>query len=136
MPGLSPKLPIRRNSTDGYQLTQTYQEMVAQNFKNLILTIPGERIMLPDFGVGLKKYLFESKTETTYDDISAAIHQQAEKYMPFIEIEEIEFAYSGTDFGADDPDPNSLIIIIQYNIIPLGVQDALSVATSLEGVEV
>ena len=36
-------------------------ENIKQNFKNLILTVPGERVMLPDFGVGLKQYLFTNQ---------------------------------------------------------------------------
>jgi phage baseplate assembly protein W len=126
MAGLSPKLPIQRNKIDGYGLTKTYREMVAQNFKNLILTVPGERMMIPDFGVGLRKYLFELDSSVLYDKISVSIRNQTEKYMPFVEINELEFASA----------ENSLYVIIEYSIIPLGVQDTLSIATSLEGVEV
>lgn len=126
MAGLSPKLPIRRNKIDGYGLTKTYREMVAQNFKNLILTVPGERMMIPDFGVGLRKYLFELDSSVLYDKISVSIRNQTEKYMPFVEINELEFASA----------ENSLYVIIEYSIIPLGVQDTLSITTSLEGVEV
>lgn len=64
MAGLSPKLPVSRDSEDGYSLTKTYEEMVRQNLKNLLLTNPGERMMDPDFGVGMKRYLLSSMVLT------------------------------------------------------------------------
>ena len=54
MAGISPKLPISKNKEDGYTLTKTYLESTQQNLKNLLLTVPGERMMDPDFGVGMK----------------------------------------------------------------------------------
>ena len=56
MPGIAPKLPISTNPSDGtYTLTKGLNENVKQNLKLLILTSPGERIMMPSFGVGLKR---------------------------------------------------------------------------------
>ena len=49
--GISPKLPLAVSAPDGYRLTKTPAEAVKQNFKNLILTSPGERVMIPEFGV-------------------------------------------------------------------------------------
>ena len=40
-------------------LTKTMMEVIKQNFKNLVLTNPGERVMLTDFGVGIRRFLFE-----------------------------------------------------------------------------
>ena len=60
--GISPKLPLIPDDVDGpYGLNKTLTESIKQNFRNLMLTIPGERIMIPDFGVGLPRYLFENQ---------------------------------------------------------------------------
>jgi len=58
--GLSVKLPLYLDPDDGIGLNKTYRESVKQNFLNLLLTIPGERVMIPRFGVGLKRFLFEN----------------------------------------------------------------------------
>ena len=122
--GFSPKLPLSTNEEDGkYVLNKTLQAVVAQNLKNLILTIPGERIMDPDFGVGLKTFLFRENTEHVYGEIRAKLDSQVEKYMPFVEIEDVEFISS-----LDDPSnvsPNALFINIKYHVIPLGLNDNL-----------
>ncbi len=45
-----------KNMTSG---TQTTREQLKANFLNLLLTIPGERINNPDYGIGLKGQLFD-----------------------------------------------------------------------------
>ena len=47
--GYSPVIPLQRNAEDGfYVLTKTIAQNIQQNFKNLLLTSPGERVMIPD----------------------------------------------------------------------------------------
>ena len=59
MAGFAPKLPLARDTGDGFALIKNFENMIKQNLKMLVLTSPGERIMIPDFGVGLRRYLFE-----------------------------------------------------------------------------
>ena len=49
-----------------FKLNKTLGEVVRQNFKNLVLTSPGERIMLPDFGAGLRRLLFDQQGKQTF----------------------------------------------------------------------
>ena len=44
--------------------TQTVKEQVKSNLVNVLLTERGERINEPNFGVGLKKILFETNVDT------------------------------------------------------------------------
>ena len=91
MAGLLPKLPLAPDNQDGYALNRTYFEMVQQNLKHIILTNPGERIMDPLFGVGIKKYLFEQNTPSTWSSISSRIREQVGKYLPYVRINDISF---------------------------------------------
>ena len=43
--------------------TETIQEQNKANLINLLLTYPGERINLPDYGIGLKNLLFEQQID-------------------------------------------------------------------------
>jgi phage baseplate assembly protein W len=129
MAGLSPKLPIKRDKEDGYALTKSYTEMVTQNLKNLILTVPGERMMDPNFGAGIKRFLFEQHDVSTYSSIFSKIIEQATIYMPFIDIQEADFygplGRWNTNTGFDDTgsqpqaDPNRLQMIIFFSITPI-----------------
>ena len=79
MSGISPKLPLSRDFEDGYSLNKTLKDVARQNLKMLILTAPGERIMIPDFGVGLRNYLFENATEEGLYDLKNRIIEQAKE---------------------------------------------------------
>ena len=68
--GFSAKLPLSYSKTDGpYVLTKTLEENARQNLKNLILTIPGERVMNSDFGVGFSSLLFENSNNQIIEDL-------------------------------------------------------------------
>jgi len=134
MAGLSPKLPILRDSADGYALTKTYPEMVSQNLKNLLLTVPGERMMDPLFGVGLKRFLFEQHSIQVYATIHATLLDQVSRYMPFIDIFDVEFfgpeevwssARGSGPPPAAEADLNTLQMKIHFTIVPLAEQATL-----------
>ena len=50
------KLPF--DSPSVFTSTFTTKEQVKSNLINLLLTYPGERVLNPQFGVGLRNYLF------------------------------------------------------------------------------
>ena len=118
MAGLAPKLPITQDSGDGYALLKTMRATIKQNFKMLILTVPGERVMDPAYGVGMKTYLFGQFDQSTYSDIDLRIREQTKKYMPFVKIQRVSF-------DAADQDMNQLAVTIKYNIPRIGTTDLL-----------
>ena len=124
MAGFSPKLPLTLDPNDGYALTKTIKEVARQNFKMLILTNPGERIMEPDFGVGINSFLFENNTAAVYSQIDARIREQASKYLPFIEVGEIDFNSSEASSNLAD---NFLGVSIKYSIKRLNIGDVLQI---------
>ena len=119
MYGVSPKLPLIVDDVDGhYGLTKTVREAVKQNFKNLILTSPGERVMDSNFGVGLRNFLFENYTIEVGENIRFRIFDQAKIYMPFIEINSVSIGQIQDKLG-------TLSVAIQYSIPNLGANDTL-----------
>ena len=57
---ISPRLPLSSDNQFGYAMLVTMKQTISQNLKCLMLTAPGEKIMDPRFGVGLRKYLFRN----------------------------------------------------------------------------
>ncbi len=113
-----PSAPIAPSSAEGFKLTGTLAELISQNFKMLLLTMPGERVMYPEFGVGLKKYLFEPFTAETYAKIRSRIKKQTSTYLPPINIVSIEFDDSQMD-------QYQLGIRIEYQVTSIGLADVI-----------
>ena len=125
--GLSVKFPLEVDANSGfYELNQTYVEMVRQNLKNLILTNPGERIIDPHFGVGLKRYLFEPNTDNTYTSIKERIIGQVDRYMSFVRINRVMFN------NADHPDVDHAYVSVRIDasILPLQRNTVLEINVS------
>jgi phage baseplate assembly protein W len=117
--GLAVQIPLILDEEDGpYKLIKEYGTLVRQNFKMLLFTNPGERLMDANFGVGMRRFLFENASFSTLSEISSKISEQTAKYMPFLEIDDIDFADT-------DLDSNFLHVKITYTISPLSVTDIL-----------
>jgi phage baseplate assembly protein W len=119
MSSIGIKLPIRYDSGDGFAMIITIREMVKQNLKMLLLTIPGERVMEPLFGVGVKTYLFKNYNEGITGQIEAKLREQVQIYLPVVTINNIQFESS--------PDTNSLRMILTYQIPDIGINDLLEI---------
>lgn len=119
MSGYSPILPLVYDSIDGpYASNKTARDAIKQNFKMLLLTIPGERIMNPDFGVGIKAALFEQNTESLRQNINDRIFSQVNKYMDYIKILNLQIL-------SDPNSENTLYLLIKYQIPSVGSIDEL-----------
>ena len=118
MSSLAVKLPLERSPQDGFGMIKNFQTLIKQNFKMLLLTDPGERVMEPEFGVGLKQFLFENFNESTFTRIERRIISQAKTYMPVVAIQEIIF-------GSSPSNENALNIRIEYRLPNLNIQDLL-----------
>ena len=82
--------------------------------------------MDPEFGVGIKKYLFEQNTFSTRSDISSQIRRQAARYLPYITIEDIQFWDTEAEM-----DSSTLSVAIFYNITPIDLADILIINVDL-----
>ena len=116
--GIGPRLPLDYDKVNGpYGLIVNPTEEIKQNFKNLMLTNPGERVMNSDFGVGLSRFLFENFTTVTKDEINERIYTQTAKYLPSVSIISADCAF--------DEGKNQLYVRVEYFIPALGINDLI-----------
>jgi len=111
-------LPITRDTSDGFRMIKSFKRLAMQNLKMLILTVPGERVMEPEFGVGVRNYLFEQFNSSTYAKIDDAIRRQVATYMPAIKIE-------GVEFSGEAQELNRLLLRIKFSIPDIGITEML-----------
>lgn len=122
--GLSARLPLALDPDNGLRLNIDYTSLVRQNLKNLILTIPGERIMDPSFGVGLKTFLFEADVVATRTLIESKIKSQVARYLPYVEIQDIQIESALTNNTIEF---NFLFVKLTYFIRTLSLKDYLDI---------
>ena len=106
-------LPL--DETNMFSGTETIKEQVKANLLNLLLTKPGERINEPNFGVGIKYYLFEQNINT--ESLNENINEQIDYYIP-----EISLIDTVVDFIENE---QLLYIKIIYSINTDGSTDAI-----------
>ena len=122
MSNYSPKLPLTLNPINGFENNQTVMSVVLQNLKMIVLTSPGERIMDPNFGVGIKQFLFEQNDSMTNSRIKARIINQVREYMPFVTIDKVSFS---SETNNPNVMSNGLLVSIKYYIEPIGIEGTL-----------
>lgn len=122
MTGYSVKLPLKYDNANGpYTMNKKLKDVVNQNFKMLLLTNPGERIMNTSYGIGVKSLLFHNRKENESEiDIESIILNQTRTYMPFVSITNLQI----TDNLPDEQ--NGIFISIEYEIPSIKETDNIS----------
>ena len=121
MYGIAPRLPMTVSKEGAPGNTLTIEENTQQNLKNLLLTSPGERIMDLDFGVGIRRFLFENNTPTARSRIESRIYEQVSKYLPFVEINLLQLGYN-------DENPHLVDVKLRYDIANVASDQILSLS--------
>ena len=83
-------LPVRRGKTGFFEQGFTSLEQARANLLNLLLTNKGERVMQPEFGIGLRELLFEQMTDEFEDRLQETIIKNVGFWLPYINIEIID----------------------------------------------
>jgi phage baseplate assembly protein W len=107
-------LPFRKSDgVEGYfASTSTTIEAVKNNIRNLVNTHQGERLMQPQLGINLRKYLFEQFTDETSFSIQNDIVDTFRNWLPFVEIQDIQVNMSDNDSIGK----NTMNVTIVFNI--------------------
>lgn len=83
---------------DGRTLSPpTLADQVLQELQQLVLTSPGERLFLPEFGGGATRLLFESIDEHTASLAQATLTQAIQNWLATrVNLQSLKVATSGT----------------------------------------
>jgi len=101
-------LPLQLGNTGYFAQSISTFEQIKSNFKNLMMTRKGERLMQPEFGTDLHNIVFNQITEETLDNMKLSVSAAVERWMPFLEVVKI-IANSPTD-----SDYNKVLLKVDY----------------------
>jgi|MDSX01.1.fsa_nt_gb hypothetical protein len=108
---------------DGYAVFNqsfTTKEQVKSNLINLMLTSPGERLMNPNFGIGIRDLIFENVIDQ--ESLRNRIIDSALEYIPEVEILNVNVQRVSE---TTSPEVHQLRLTIGYALVANDQQDAI-----------
>ena len=106
---------------DGRLLLSADAENVREAIQVILLTEPGERVRLPEFGAGLGRFLFEPNIPATHIAIARAIDLSLKRWEPRIRVAQVEV-------DADPTDPQAALATITYRLVSTAQQATLNIS--------
>jgi uncharacterized protein len=105
--------PFRIDAASGQAAQTNYEAHVAQMIRQVLLTMPGERVNLPEFGCGLRQLIFAPHSEALDATTKIIVQQALERWLAGqIQVRQVKV------IGIENsPDPAQLLIQIDYVLI-------------------
>lgn len=104
---------------DGRLVLSADADNVREAIQAILLTEPGERVHLAEFGAGLGRFLFEPNIPATHIAIARRISQSLARWEPRIRVVQVEVV-------ADPADPQAALATLSYRLVSSGQQARLS----------
>ena len=108
-----------RIDSDGRLLLSADADNVRESIQVILLTEPGERVRLPEFGAGLGHFLFEPNIPATHIAIARRITQSLTRWEPRIRVAQVEVI-------ADPSDSQAALATITYLLVSSGQQATMN----------
>ncbi len=107
-------------SSRGGVATVTDDAAIRQGVLMLLSTLPGERVMRPDYGCELQRLVFAPNDDTTAGLAMHYVRQAVERWEPRIEILRL-------DAKRPSAEPGRLDVILEYRALASLSEDRLTV---------
>ena len=95
------------------------KDAIKNNLINFFLTNPGERVLNPTFGGGLRAFLFEQITLDNLDFLREDINEKLTLYFPNIIVNDL--------IVTGDPDQNTINVTLKYSVLNTSIYDTLEI---------
>jgi phage baseplate assembly protein W len=103
------------------------EQNVREAIQIILLTETRERLRLPEFGGGLRRFLFEPNNPSTHHLLEDAIQTALSRWEPRINLELVEV-------NADPNDDRAALAVIEYRLVATGLRERMSLSVSLTSV--
>jgi len=115
-----------RVGPDGRIAWSTGDANVRESIQVILSTDRGERVMLPDFGAGVSRYLFEPNTVATRHQVAQAITEALADWEPRVVVD-------GVSMYEDPADPRAAIATITYKLVATQQRERVRLALTFAG---
>lgn len=118
--GLLTPISLSKNIGSLYNTSTQIDTQIIDNFRNMLLTNHGERLVLIDYGGNINNMISERSARPDWDQMVATqITATTQKYMPYITIDSVQ--------SISQPPKSDgfsrIIVAVNFSIPKLGVQN-------------
>ncbi len=114
-----------RVGPDGSMVWSRGEINVRECICTILRTSPGERVEMPTFGCGLRRFLFEPNTVATLRLIQQEVIQSLAQWEPRVAINDVTAAL-------DPANQNAVTITVTYTLIATSSQERLTMTVGLD----
>jgi phage baseplate assembly protein W len=107
--------PFRIDGASGQAAQAPYQDHVDQMIRQVLLTDPGERVCLPEFGAGLRRLIFAPLSSSLEATLQLVVTDSLTRWLGS-QITVRKVAVETADDGAALPD-GAILIFVEYEVI-------------------
>ena len=118
-PSTAGGVDIPFNSPSVFKSNYLTKDAIKNNLINFFLTNPGERYLNPNFGGGLRAFIFEQITLNQLDFLREDINDKLSLYFPNLKINDLTVT--------GNPDTNTISISLSYSIPNTNISDNLEI---------
>lgn len=79
-----------RQGTTSFPETATDAELIRQSIMQILLTQKGERVMRPDFGSSVMRYIFENNTALLTQQVRMEVFSSISRWEPRVLVQNVE----------------------------------------------
>jgi uncharacterized protein len=119
-PGVGVGVSLNFNLPGVFQTTFTTQDSIKNNLINYFLTNVDERYLNPNFGGGLREFLFEQINDNNVEELKEDIQSKITQLFPNVIVESLEITTIS--------DENQINIELKYKIQDTGITDSIEIA--------
>src|SRR4051812_7818957 len=121
--------PFRIDATSRQTAQTSYPDHVAGMIRQLLLTSPGERVCLPEFGCGLRRLVFAPQTDALTATVRIQVQQAINRWLADqVALGDVS-VLSGVD-PANGLDEGTLLITVSYALVDTQQPSTVSVTVS------
>ena len=109
-------VPFSLDSNGHLATTQSPDKQAMQHVKSIVATNPGERVMLPDYGVPVREYMFHPDPDLITMKINRDVMVQMARWEPAITVLGVR-ATPNSDFGLAEIDVDFTANPVETNAV-------------------
>ena len=90
------------------------KDALVSNLLLLLLTEEGERFYMSDYGINLKKYLFQPNDEITQAEVTEELRDRVKQFIPQLTITNVQFFTADVDEDNNPLMENEITALINF----------------------